>query len=99
MGTPGGNTVWTGDALDCPNTNNDITLIHSRFTVNGSAYGECNNGAITAQSNSSGAEGVYCSFLSVIVSADLNGKFITCLHNTMDGEITQFTCALPTTGI
>ena len=98
VGTPGGHTLWTGSAFDCPDSNNEITLIHSRFTANGSAYGECNNGAITAQSNSSGAGGIYSSFLSVNISASISGKSIMCLHHTIEDEIAQFEWGLPTTG-
>ena len=73
-----GATVWRGSALDCPETNNEITLLHSG---NSTVQGSCNGGALTAtiiriERNS------YTSQLTVNVSADMIGLNITCSYDS-----------------
>ena len=72
-------TVWRGSAFDCENSNNEITLLHSRF-VNGT-IGTCNNDSIIGRSI--GVENGTCftSQLSIMISPDLIGKTIECLHD------------------
>ena len=72
-------TVWRGSAFDCENSNNEITLLHSRF-VNGT-IGTCNNDSIIGQSI--GVENGTCfiSQLSVMITPDIIGKTIECIHD------------------
>jgi hypothetical protein len=72
-------TVWTGSGFHCTYSNNDITLLHSRFSNIGSV-GNCNNGAIVArilyvEGNN------YTSQLNVTVTLDTAGKTIRCFHD------------------
>ena len=92
MGGPNDHTVWQGGAFDC----DEITLLHSRFTSQEGAYGECNDGAIFAKSLR--VEGdLYTSQLIVTFSAATTGKNITCIHeNTGTGALTiQFSTKVP----
>ena len=70
----GSGTVFHGDIFDCSSTSDEIVLLHSRFSLEGSESRSCNNGAIRGQSvgivNSTYT--VYISRLHVIVS----NKFI-----------------------
>ena len=43
-----GSTVWKGSNFDCTSSNNEINLLHSRFTSVEGARGVCNNGVIQA---------------------------------------------------
>lgn len=68
-------TVFSGkNLLNCSNTNNEIVLTHSRF--NSSAT--CNNGKILAIHDSGNCS---TSLLCVMVSPDMAGKTITCVHD------------------
>ena len=69
-------TIWTGSALDCVLSNDDIVLLHRRFLYSGSS-GTCNNGAIVARGLSIEGNN-YTSQLSVIVTPDTAGKTIVC---------------------
>ena len=77
-----GSTVWTGSAFDCTSSNNDITLLHSRF--NESKYlleaPSCNGGDIWVQ-NISVNEHIYTSKISVNVSTHLFETNIRCLYD------------------
>ena len=100
MGRPNDMTVWQGTGFDCQGTN-EITLLNSRFTSQGGAYKECNNGDIVAKSLR--VEGdLYTSQLSVTASATTTGKNITCAHvNVSTRDLSsQFSTTVPdlTTG-
>lgn len=81
MGTPGGSTVWTGTAFQCPDTQDAITLLHSRFMspeFTSKVY-MCNNGAIVARIL--GVEGsYYSSQLNITVTSYMAGKTVMCLQ-------------------
>ena len=86
MGSRYGTTVWSGSAFDC--TGGEITLLHSFYES--TAYGECNNGSIVAQSlrvennNTS-----YTSQLNIAVSADMIGKSVECAYDSGNTETSQ----------
>ena len=73
-----GATLWGGTAFNCTNTANQTILRHSQYATGIS--GECNNGAIMARSVTKKGN-CYTSELSVNISATLNNKTITCVHN------------------
>lgn len=79
-GSGGTITVWKGTAFhhDC----NEIALLHSRFVE--TVSGQCNNGAITAQSlrivNNSYSKD-YVSQLKVIVTPEMIEKSIECFND------------------
>jgi hypothetical protein len=43
----GSGTIWRGSAFDCENSNDEITLLHSRFANR--TIGTCNNGTIVGR--------------------------------------------------
>ena len=72
--------MFKGDLLNCSNTNDDIALLHSRFD-NGT-NGTCNDDKILGQSllvNVS--SNCYTSLLCIMVSPDMVGKSIRCVHD------------------
>ena len=75
-----GATVFKGDLLNCSNTNNDIDLLHSRFD-NGT-NGTCNDDKILGQSLSTNdTSSCYTSLLCIMVSPDMVGKNVRCVHD------------------
>ena len=72
-------TVWRGSAFDCENSNNEITLLHSRF-VNGT-IGTCNNGSIFGRNIRIENGTCFTSQLSVTITPDMIGKSIECIHD------------------
>ena len=95
-----GATVWTGSFFDC--TGGEIILRHRLFEGT-SATGECNNGAVIA--NSIGVIDINCSrcYSSQIhfsADNDKNNKTIMCLH--VDGTtetVVDTASVIITTGI
>ena len=96
MGGPGGATVWTGTALNCPS--DEIVLLHQRFTDPGGAIRSCNNGATVAQSLSV-QDNLYTSQLNVTIVPNVTGKSIMCFYDGMgDGtssNMSQFSTQIP----
>ena len=84
MGDPGGATVWTGTALNCPS--NEITLLHQRFTDPGGIIRSCNNGATVVQSLSV-QDNLYASQLNITVTHNIPGKTIACAYDSMTNSI------------
>lgn len=76
MGSHGGTTIWTGSALNCPSSSNEISLFHTRFTSYGT-YDSCNNGSIVAGSLSV-EDNLYISQLNVTITSNILGKTIGC---------------------
>lgn len=78
-GSDGFATVWKGNALDCPENGDTITLLHSQF-ANGMASGNCNNGAIVGQGVSPSGDTInsFTSLLRVTVNSSLYGKTVEC---------------------
>ena len=93
-----GSTVWTGSAFSCSTSNNEITLLHSRFSSTQGDYGSCNNGDIVARSLS--VEGNnYTSQLNVTVTYDTAGKTIMCLYSDGYNDTLQLSLVIPPTGL
>ena len=80
MGGPGGATVWTGTALNCPS--DEIVLFHGRFTQSDGTIRSCNNGATVAQSVYV-RNNLYTSQLNVTVTHDVMGRTIMCGYDAM----------------
>ena len=98
MGSFGGATTWRGTALrECQPNDDEIVLLHSRFTMsNGGNFGECNNGDIVGRSL--GVEGSnYSSQLNVTVTPDVIGKNIMCINEATSSEIVQFSVTITNT--
>lgn len=80
---PGGPlTVFQGNLINCSNTNNEITLLHSRFNALTEIHGICNNGTILGYSlpvNTSSS--CYISQLLITVTPDMIGKTIQCVYD------------------
>ena len=76
----GGNTIWRGSALDCETKMNEIILRHSQFERGSS--GNCNGGAITAQSLSAVNNTRFSSQLRVTVDLEMNNRTIQCAHSS-----------------
>ena len=94
MGGPGGATVWTGTALNCPS--DEIVLLHRRFTDR--TIKSCNNGATVAQSLSV-QDNLYTTQLSVTIVPNIARKCIMCFYDGMgDGtnsNVSQFATQIP----
>lgn len=74
-------TVWTGTAFMCPDSNNEITLLHNRFNYT-TVRGICSNGSniiigeiVEANGNN------YISHLNVTVIPSLIGKTVECMRD------------------
>ena len=79
-------TIWRGSAFDCPGNQNEIQLLHNGFSNPGALVGECNDGAIVAESV--GVNGTcYTSQLNVTVSRRLHNKTVTCSESSNSNEI------------
>ena len=76
----GGNTIWSGSAFNCETKMNEIILRHSQFNVSGSS-GNCNDGAIMAQSLRDINNTCFSSQLNVTVGLEMNNKTIQCTHS------------------
>lgn len=82
MGT--GSTEWEGNLFNC--LENGIVLRHERYTP-GPANGECNGGAVVAQSV--GVENdCYTSRLTFTVSPTFYNKTVSCVHSSSLGLTT-----------
>ena len=79
-----GSTQWSGSLFDCPA--NGIVLRHNIFDSTNGAIGECNEGAVLAQS--AGVENdCYTSQLSFTVTTEFDNKTVLCTHNSISGNI------------
>ena len=75
-----GNTIWSGTAFDCSSKSDEIILRHSQFGIG--TFGNCNDGAITAQSLGVVDSSCYSSQLNVTVSSDMNNQNIQCAYSS-----------------
>ena len=88
-----GSTVFQGNPLNCISSNNEITLLHSRFNTDTGNNTTCNDGKILGYSlpvdNSSNC---YISQLCIMVTPDMIGKTIRCAYDdgTTATEIGNF---------
>lgn len=95
--TVGIKTVWTGSAFDCPNSGNQILLLH-RFRGNVIYGGTCNNEAIVARILSVDGDN-YTSQLDVPFTIETAGKTIACLSDNGTDSVALFSSLAPTTGL
>ena len=80
-----GATVWKGSIFDCMSSNNEIILLHDRFSSTVGTKGTCNNEAIVGKSV--GVEdNHYTSQLNITaVKAGMIGKTVECIHDLYNG--------------
>ena len=90
-----GNTIWSGTAFNCETKMNEIILRHSQFNESGSS-GNCNDGAIMAQSLRVINNTCYSSQLNVTVDLDMNNKTIQCSHSFETITIREATISVVT---
>ena len=84
MGGHGGSTIFRGRSfkfINCTGNIDRLALPHSQFNRPQGTKRSCNNGAIIARSLQ-GGNGTYSSQLSVIVTSELIGDIIECVHDT-----------------
>ena len=77
-----GTTLWRGTAFNCSASGHAIALRHNRFTTPDGAYDQCNNGNITGHSLQVEGER-YTSQIHIVVTPDLLGRTIECIHNNL----------------
>ena len=77
--------MWSGDAIYCNDTEDEIVFLHSRFLKNGNHNKVCSDGAVRGQSLSVMYD-KYTSQLNVNLTSELLGKNIVCIHNTITLE-------------
>lgn len=94
-----GTTLWRGTAFNCPAIDNEIALRHARFKDPGGVSDQCNNGNITGHSLRVEGER-YTSQIHIIVTPDLLGRTIECVHNNFSSyELIGNSTIVITTGI
>ena len=85
----GGNTIWRGTSLDCPDQDNEILLPHAQFG-SGEATRVCNNRMIIGRSLNrtfDGSNSIYISQLTIQLplrngtNDTLEGKTVKCIHD------------------
>ena len=93
IGDPGGATIWTGTALNCPS--DEIVLLHRRFTESDGAIRSCNNGTTVAQGFSV-QDNLYTSQLNVTIVPNVARKSIMCLYDGgTSSNASQFSTQIP----
>ena len=94
IGSQLGTTVWRGTAFDC--TSGEISLLHSAYAETSvlRAYGECNNGLITAKSLSVADLICYTSQLNITISDKVIGKSIECYYDDSNTTTLQLVGAI-----
>ena len=94
IGSQLGTTVWRGTAFDC--TGGEISLLHSAYAETSviRAYGECNNGLITAKSLSVADSICYTSQLNITISDKVIGKSIECYYDDSNTTTLQLVGAI-----
>ena len=86
--------IWSGSALDCPSTSNEIIFLQIDF-LNQRLYQTCNNGDIVARILS--VEGNnYTSQLNVTATSDIAEKSIACGYDNGTHTIIQHSIVIPT---
>jgi hypothetical protein len=92
----GVSTVWSGTAFNtCDSTNNEIVLLHSRFSDTSNVWLTfCNDGAVVGQGLYA-EQGQYTSQLNVTIDSALIGKSIACsrddgVNNIMHNNIVGY---------
>ena len=67
-----GATLWSGTAMDCPLTNNELIIFPTSKRPQ-----TCNNGAITGRIIRADND-FYISQLTIVINEEINGKTIAC---------------------
>ena len=73
-----GATLWKGSAFNCPDTDNEIVLLHS---INSIEQRVCNNGAIIGRIVHVKGN-IYTSQLTVNISSEVPDSDITCAYDS-----------------
>ena len=68
--------MWTGTALTCTETNNEIIFLHSRFNNESTKF--CSNRSIVGESIEVLNENIYISWLNVTLNPSLIGETVKC---------------------
>lgn len=90
----GGVTFWYGTAFDCPNSDNEVALLHYHFF-----YGRsCNNGTIVATGFSIEGKN-YTSQLNVTVTPEKAGKTIMCAYDNGINSTIHLSTVIPILGL
>jgi hypothetical protein len=76
----GGSTIWSGSAFDCETRMDEIILRHSQFETGSS--GNCNGGAVNAQSLGVINNTCFSSQLNVTVDLEMNNRTVQCAHSS-----------------
>ena len=76
-------TVWNGTVFDC--MINEIALRHNVNQFNTTAIGVCNDGSILGRGIRV-ADNHYTSELNIMVSSDMIGKTVQCVHDDLGTE-------------
>ena len=79
-----GATIWKGTAFECAGTDNEIVLLHAQSSSQMSPL-QCNSGAIQGHIIRA-VNNTYTSELSVAVSNELEGRSISCIHDSISGD-------------
>ena len=73
-----GATLWKGGAFNCPETDNEIVLLHS---INSTVQRDCNDGEITGRVIHTKSNN-YTSQLTVNLSSKVTDSDITCAYDS-----------------
>ena len=82
----GGSTRWGGTAFNCPETSNEIILLHSHYATALGTANDCNQGTITARSIAADMN-CYTSQLNITVQNISSAVIIQCTHCALSGPI------------
>lgn len=87
-----GATIWKGGAFNCPQSSNEIRLLHSQFLIG--TVKNCNNGQIVGFASGVPEALHFLSHLTVEVSSEINGTTVECeyddgntIHHLLNMEI------------
>ena len=86
-----GATVWSGTFFDCQDgtSRNEIRLRHSQYgDVESPPHGECNHGAVIANSIGSADNHCYTSQHIVTIGKEMINETIECSHDDLKGRVT-----------
>ena len=85
----GAATVWKGSIFnDCPNSQHEIVLRHSRFEDEPGISGTCNDGEVIAYSIES-TNNSYISQLNVTVSPEIQNGTVECIQDGPGANVTS----------
>ena len=95
-----GATIWKGSAFNCPESNNEIQLLHRQFDIPENTRETCNNGGIIGYSVGVLENRYYRSRLNVQITQALNGTDVECEYdNGVTASLLHSGKLMLTTGI